>query len=48
MTLAGILLHSAGTFLILDNPERSDIAVVLSGDIGDVRFLHALSLLRSG
>jgi hypothetical protein len=48
MTLAGILLHSAGTFLILDNPARSDIAVVLSGDINDARFLHALSLLRNG
>ena len=47
-TIAGILLHDAGTFLILDNPTRSDIIVVLSGDTGDARFLHALNLLRSG
>jgi uncharacterized SAM-binding protein YcdF (DUF218 family) len=48
MTLAGILLHGAGTYLIKDNPTCSDIIVVLSGDIGDSRFLHALNLLRSG
>jgi uncharacterized SAM-binding protein YcdF (DUF218 family) len=48
MTLAGILLHDAGTYLIINNPTRSDIIVVLSGDTGDVRFLHALKLLRSG
>jgi uncharacterized SAM-binding protein YcdF (DUF218 family) len=48
MTIAGILAHGAGTFLIIDNPERSDIIVVLSGDTSDARFLHALNLLRSG
>jgi uncharacterized SAM-binding protein YcdF (DUF218 family) len=42
------LLYNAGTLLILDNPTRSDIIVVLSGDIGDARFLHGLNLLRSG
>ena len=46
--ISGILMYRAGTFLILDNPERSDIIVVLSGDSGDVRFLHALNLLRNG
>ena len=48
ITLAGILLHDAGTYLIIDNPTRSDIIVVLTGDTGDARFLHALNLLRSG
>jgi uncharacterized SAM-binding protein YcdF (DUF218 family) len=48
MTLAGILLYGAGTYLILDNPIHSDVIVVLSGDTGDARFLHALNLLRSG
>ena len=47
-TIAGILLHSAGTLLVLDHPTRSDIMVVLNGDIGDTRFLHALKLLQSG
>ena len=46
--ISGLLMYRAGTFLILDNPERSDIIVVLSGDSGDVRFLHALNLLRNG
>jgi uncharacterized SAM-binding protein YcdF (DUF218 family) len=48
MTLAGTLLRDAGAFLTLDNPAPSDIIVVLNGDIGDARFLHALNLLRSG
>jgi uncharacterized SAM-binding protein YcdF (DUF218 family) len=48
VTIVGILMYHAGTFLVLDHPERSDIIVVLSGDIGDTRFLHALKLLRSG
>jgi uncharacterized SAM-binding protein YcdF (DUF218 family) len=48
VTTGGILLHGAGTFLVLDNPTRSDIIVVLSGDIGDARFLHGLNLMRSG
>lgn len=47
-TLAGIWMYGAGRFLILDKPERSDIIVVLAGDFGDTRFLHALELLRSG
>jgi len=46
--IAGILLYDAGTLLILDNPTRSDIIVVLNGDIGDARFLHGLNLLRNG
>ena len=48
LTIVGILAHEAGEFLIVDNPERSDIIVVLSGDTGDIRFHHALKLLRSG
>jgi uncharacterized SAM-binding protein YcdF (DUF218 family) len=50
LLLAGssILLHGSGTFLVRDNPARSDIIVVLAGDIGDVRFQHGLSLLRKG
>ena len=48
VTIAGVLLHSAGTFLVLDHPTRADIIVVLSGDIGDTRFLHGLELLRNG
>lgn len=48
VTLVGLWVHGAGTFLIIDKPERSDIIVVLAGDIDDTRFLHALQLLRSG
>jgi hypothetical protein len=48
LIIAGILIFHAGTFLIIDNPEHSDIIVVLSGDSGDLRFLHALNLLQNG
>lgn len=47
-TIVSILFHGAGTFLVLDNPARSEIIVVLSGDTGDARFLRGLNLLRSG
>jgi hypothetical protein len=47
VTVIGILLYRAGSFLVLDNPTRSDIIVVLSGGNGDTRFLHALNLLQS-
>jgi uncharacterized SAM-binding protein YcdF (DUF218 family) len=48
VTIAGSLLYHAGMFLVLDHPTRSDIIVVLSGDIGDARFIHGLNLLRIG
>lgn len=38
----------AGSLLVIDKPQHSDVIVVLSGDVGDVRFQHALKLLRSG
>ncbi|HEY2469494.1 MAG TPA: YdcF family protein [Terracidiphilus sp.] len=38
----------AGRFLVIDRPEHSDIIVVLSGDIDDIRAKHGLMLLRKG
>ncbi len=46
--ICALLVPFAGKLLIVDQPQHSDIIVVLCGDIGDVRFLHALKLLRSG
>lgn len=38
----------AGRFLVIDRPEHSDVIVVLSGDIDDIRIKHGLALLREG
>jgi uncharacterized SAM-binding protein YcdF (DUF218 family) len=38
----------AGEWLVINAPERSDVIVVLRGDIGDIRFQRGLSLLRDG
>ena len=37
-----------GESSVIDRPRHSDVIVVLSGDVGDVRFQHALNLFRSG
>src|SRR5436309_2665954 len=38
----------AGSLLVIDKPQPSDVIVVVSGDVGDVRFQHALKLWRNG
>ena len=41
------VLHS-GNYLVVNHPERSDVIVVLAGDHNDLRYWHALELLREG
>jgi uncharacterized SAM-binding protein YcdF (DUF218 family) len=43
-----ILGAHAGSFLIVNEPKRADVIVVLSGDFEDVRFRKGLDLLRAG
>jgi uncharacterized SAM-binding protein YcdF (DUF218 family) len=43
-----LLILRSGSFLVLDNPEKSDALVVLGGDQGDLRYWHGLELLRNG
>jgi uncharacterized SAM-binding protein YcdF (DUF218 family) len=38
----------AGRFLVIDQSQPSDLIVVLSGDIDDIRVKHGLMLLRKG
>jgi uncharacterized SAM-binding protein YcdF (DUF218 family) len=37
-----------GTFLIINNPQKSDAIVVLGGDAADQRYGRAMDLLRAG
>ncbi len=47
--VCGIILVSlAGKLLVVDNPQRADVIVVLAGDFRDVRSQHALKLFREG
>jgi uncharacterized SAM-binding protein YcdF (DUF218 family) len=48
ITIICVTAVYAGRFLVVDEPKHADVIVVLSGDIADVRFQHALGLLRSG
>jgi uncharacterized SAM-binding protein YcdF (DUF218 family) len=43
-----ILIFQPGSFLIVNHPEKSDAIVVLAGDHNDIRYWHALQLLRDG
>ena len=42
------LLRASGPFLVVDNPAKSDVIVMLDGDENDVRYNHTLELLRAG
>ena len=46
--IIGVIAPSAGKWLVINAPRRSDVIVVLSGDFGGIRFQHALKLLRGG
>jgi uncharacterized SAM-binding protein YcdF (DUF218 family) len=37
-----------GGFLVVNNPEKSDVIVVLAGTAGDLRYFHGMELLRAG
>ena len=45
--LAALVSH-AGPFLVIDQPERSDLLIVLDGDENDQRYQRALELLQEG
>jgi DUF218 domain len=40
------LSRTAGAYLVLDNPERTDAVVVLAGDRNDCRYYRALQVLN--
>jgi uncharacterized SAM-binding protein YcdF (DUF218 family) len=47
VALSVVLLgRSAGTYLVIDSPERADAIVVLAGDQNDRRYYRALQLLN--
>ena len=41
-------LGSSGRLLVIDQPARADVILVLDGDSNDVRLQRALNLLRAG
>ncbi len=41
-------LSRSGGYLVVNQPERSDIIVVLAGDHNDLRYWRGLELLRAG
>ena len=49
VVIAGVfaVLH-AGSYLVVNRPERSDVIVVLAGDHNDLRYWSGLDLLRQG
>ncbi len=47
IVLLGFLLF-AGRALVTDNPEKSDVIVVLAGDSIDQRYRRGMELLRAG
>lgn len=49
LVLAGVFcLLRSGRYLVINQPERSDVIVVLAGDHDDHRYWGALELLRAG
>lgn len=51
LVLAGLLvwlIRLSGQYLIVNNPQKSDVIVVLAGDVNDVRYRRGMELLRNG
>ena len=46
--ISGLTAVEAGRFLVVDDPERSDVIVVLFGGLDDIREEQGLMLLRKG
>jgi len=42
------LVCRIGSFLVVNNPERSDVIVVLGGDHNDIRYHRGLALIQRG
>jgi hypothetical protein len=48
MLLGAVLLSRAGRLLVVDNAQKSDVAIVLAGGPNDIRVDRGLELLRAG
>jgi uncharacterized SAM-binding protein YcdF (DUF218 family) len=46
--IAIILLRHAGSFLVVNNPEPSDLILVLAGGDNDLRYRNGVRLMREG
>lgn len=46
--LSSLAMFRSGKFLVVDQPERSDVIVVLAGDHDDRRYWRGMELLRAG
>src|ERR1017187_6239522 len=46
--LAFFLLRQAGSFLVVNNPEHSDLIVVLGGGTNDLRYWNGVRLMQEG
>ncbi len=46
--ICALFFFQAGSFLVVNNPEKSDAIVVLAGDAADNRYWRGMELLRSG
>jgi uncharacterized SAM-binding protein YcdF (DUF218 family) len=44
----GLAASRAGNWLVLNDPHRANVIVVLAGGLGDIRFQRGLGLLREG
>jgi|SRR5579862_1259260 len=48
LLICALILLQSGKFLVVDNPKKSDVIVVLGGDSVDERYWRGLELLRKG
>lgn len=48
VVLVLLLIFQPGSFLVFNDPQKSDAIVVLAGDHNDVRYNHGMELLRAG
>ncbi len=47
-SVAILLFRQAGSFLVINQPQRSDVILVLAGDENDQRFWKSVEMLRAG
>ncbi len=48
IVVLAVALNRAGSLLVVDTAEKSDVAIVLAGGTDDNRILHGIELLRAG
>src|SRR5580658_5565448 len=46
--ICALFFFQAGSYLVVNHPEKSDAIVVLGGDAADNRYWRGMELLRSG